>query len=106
MAETRDVVRLSPRISPRLIAQVERLDDERVPIAEVYRRLGEAADRLELTRPSYERVRQLVRDARRRRRFAGPTTTAVLADVVLRVRPPDALGEHLAGVELPRRPSR
>jgi hypothetical protein len=100
------MVCLSPRISPRLIAQLERLDDERVPVAEVYRRVGEAADRLGLTRPSYERVRELVRDARRRRRFAAPSTADVLADVVLRVRPPDALADHLAGIELPPRSGR
>jgi hypothetical protein len=74
-------------------------DDRRVPIAETYRRLGIEADRLGLTRPSYERVRELVHRERSIRR--GPSTTSVLVDIAWRVRPPDALLDHLSGVGVP-----
>ena len=76
-----------------------RLDDRSVPIAETYRRLGIEADHLGLTRPSYERVRELVHRERSIRR--GPSTTSVLVDVAWRVRPPDALLDHLSGVGVP-----
>jgi len=76
-----------------------RLDDRSVPIAETYRRLGNEADHLGLTRPSYERVRELVHRERSIRR--GPSTTSVLVDVAWRVRPPDALLDHLSGVGVP-----
>jgi len=76
-----------------------RLDDRGVPIAETYRRLGIEADHLGLTRPSYERVRELVHRERSIRR--GPSTTSVLVDVAWRVRPPDALLDHLSGVGVP-----
>lgn len=58
------VVPSSPRISPLLLVALERLDDPYVPIAEVARQLGREADRLGLTRPSYDRVRELVHERR------------------------------------------
>ncbi len=79
----------APRISPRLVAALERLDDRSLPIAEVHRRLGAEADRLGLTRPSYQRVRELVQEQRRRPR--APTTVRVLIDVAMRLGPPGAL---------------
>lgn len=54
----------APRIAPELIAALERVDDESIPIAEVARRLGAEADRLGLPRPSYDRVRELVHERR------------------------------------------
>jgi hypothetical protein len=91
---------LAPRIRPRLLDALVRLDDERFPIAETCRRVGAEADRLGLTRPSYQRVRVLVHEARRLRRR--PTTADVLVDVVMRVRPPEALLDHVSGVGVPR----
>jgi hypothetical protein len=82
----------APRISHHLLDAIVRLDDRRVPIAEVNRRVGAAADRLGYPRPSYQRVRELVHLARRVRRRS-PSTATVVADVVLRVRPPHALWE-------------
>jgi len=79
---------------------VARLDDRKSPIAEVYRRVAEEAERLGLPRPSYQRVRLLVHEARRIRRHE-PTTAGVLADVALRVRPPDAFLDHVSGVGVP-----
>jgi hypothetical protein len=69
-------------------------------IAEVRRRVGVEADRLGLPRPSYERVRELVHESRRLR--AQVTTGDVLLDVAFRVRPPDAVLDHISGVGVPR----
>jgi hypothetical protein len=96
------VLAFAPRISPRLLEALVRLDDRRVPIAEVNRRLGAEAERLGLTRPSYQRVRELVHQARRLRRFQ-PSTLSVLVDVAMRARPPDALVYHLSGFGVPVR---
>ena len=85
----------APRIDSRLVAALERLDDRAVPIADTYRRVVAVARELGLVRPSYEQVRALVHDARRRGRR--PSTGDVLLDVAFRTRPPTALGDHLAG---------
>jgi hypothetical protein len=79
------VVSAAPRISRRLIEELVRLDDERVPIAETYRRVAAEAERLGLTRPSYQRIR-------------------VLLDVATRVRPPEAFLHHVSGVGVPEVP--
>jgi hypothetical protein len=71
-----------------------------MPIAEVRRLLGAEAQRLGLSRPSYERVRVLVHELRARR--AEPTTADVLWDVTTRVRPPDAVAKHIAGTLPPK----
>jgi hypothetical protein len=89
----------APRIPPKVLEVIVRADDRRLPIAEVNRRVGREAQRLGHAKPSYQRVRQLVHQARRIRR--GPTTTSVLVDVALRVRPPEALVDHLSGIGLP-----
>lgn len=96
------MVTIAPRISRRLIEELVQLDDERVPIAETYRRVAAEADRLGLTRPSYQRMRVLVHQSRQLRR--GPTTASVLLDVATRVRPPEAFLEHISGVGVPEVP--
>jgi hypothetical protein len=58
------VVTLAPRISGRLIEAIVRFDDRSRPIAETNRRVGVEAERLGLTRPSYQRVRELVHQVR------------------------------------------
>jgi hypothetical protein len=78
------------------VAAVERLDDRSLPIAEVNRRVGAEAERLGLPRPSYERVRELVHEARRRR--AKPGTARVLLDISTRVRHPEELLDHVSGI--------
>ena len=83
-------------MSPRLLETLVRSDDRSVPIAETCRRVGAEADRIGLARPSYERVRLLVHESRRIHR--GPSTARVLADVAFRVRPPEAVLDHLSGV--------
>ena len=97
----------APRIGPRLLAAIVRLDDPRLPIAETCRRVGAEAERLGLPRPSYQRVRELVHRARRLRR--GPSTTQVLVDIIARSRPPQAFVTHISGVgvaDLERGPPR
>lgn len=96
---------IAPRISPKLIEAIVRFDDRTRPIAETSRRVGREAERLGLPRPSYERVRELVHTMRRIRR--GPTTASVLVDIAFRLRPPEALVDHLSGAGVPdltRRP--
>jgi hypothetical protein len=90
----------APRITPRLEAAIARADDPFVPIAEVCRRAGAAAEELGLPRPSYESVRAYVHRARRRRREPG--TATFVADVIFRVRPPTAVLDHASGVGVPR----
>ena len=92
----------APRISYRLLRSLDRLDDPKIPIAEVNRRPGAEAWRLGLPRPSYQRVRVLVHQLRRIRRRRGPSTGAILFDIALRTRPPEALLDHLSGVGVPR----
>jgi hypothetical protein len=90
---------IAPRISPRLIEAIARFDKPPLPIAETSRRIGREAERLGLPRPSYERIRELVHELRRLRR--GPTTASVLLDVAFRVRPPEAVLDHISGVGVP-----
>jgi hypothetical protein len=80
----------APRLDPRLVKAIVRLDDPSVPIAESYRRSREHAADLEVPRPSYECFRQLVHEARRarRRRRANRDT---LIRVALYLEPVDAL---------------
>jgi hypothetical protein len=80
----------APRIDPLLVKALRRLDDPSRPIAETHRRLGEVADRLGLTRPSYQNVRLLVHD-HRERRTVRPTLAEILLDVSFRTRSPEAL---------------
>ena len=94
----------APRPDVRLIAAIERLDDPYVRIAETNRKVGLVAEALGLTRPSYEQVRRIVHDARRRGRR--PTTGDVLLDIAFQVRPPMSFGEHVAGVLPPEPPGR
>jgi hypothetical protein len=57
-------VRFASHFSPRLLDEVDALSERAVPIAEINRRVGAKAQRLGVTKPSYERVRQLVHEAR------------------------------------------
>lgn len=95
----------APRLHPRLLNEIIRLSKARLSAAEITRRVGEKAARDGLPRPSYQRVRLLVHEARLRE--LEPSTVDVLLDVAFRVRPPDAVGAHLAGTLPPgRRPRR
>lgn len=86
----------APRLDVRLIAALEHLlRDESVPVAELNRRLGLVAEALSLPRPSYERVRLIVRD-RRSGRYALPSAGQVLLEIAARSRPADDLLKLLA----------
>ena len=80
-----------------LLAGLTRFDDESVPIAEVHRRIAALASHLGLPRPSYERIRVLVHE--HRRRGLAPTAGQLLLEVAFRSRPPDALLELLEGAK-------
>lgn len=55
------------RLTPQLVRALARLDDGSLPIAELARRVGRLAEASGGTRPSYERIRQLVHLLRRAR---------------------------------------
>jgi hypothetical protein len=90
----------APRLPPKLLDALVRLDDPRRPIAETCRRVGAEAERIGARRPSYERVRELIHQARRLKR-RGPSTTRVLVDVMFRARPPEALLDQVSGIGVP-----
>lgn len=81
----------APRIPRRLLDEIERQSQRRVPIAEMNRCVGRAAARMGLYRPSYEQVRILVHTARRLRQQSGPRVSTLAMDVAFRVRAPEAL---------------
>jgi hypothetical protein len=83
----------APRIGPMLLARIERLDDGSLPIAEVNRRVGTLASQIGLTRPSYEQIRVLIHE--HRRRGLAPTAGQILLEIAARSRPPEALLELL-----------
>jgi len=87
----------APRIHHALLAAVRRLDDEGVPIAEVYRRVAAVAEIIGCSRPSYEQIRVRVHEHRRGQ--LAPTAGEVLLAVASRGRPPEALLELLAGAK-------
>ena len=73
------MVRSGPRIDSRLVAAIARLDDGAIPIAEVCRRIGSEAESAGLTRPSYERVRELVHLSRAvREQRLGPSALQLI----------------------------
>ncbi|MDQ3067300.1 MAG: hypothetical protein M3R12_09155 [Actinomycetota bacterium] len=83
----------APRIGATLLAAIERLDDESIPIAEVYRRVAALASHLDYPRPSYQQIRILVHE--HRRQGLAPTAGQILLEVALKTRPPHALLELL-----------
>ena len=93
----------APRIPQKLLEAIVRLDDPRLPIAEISRRVGRKAWELGLPKPSYQRVRELIHQARRLRRRR-PPTTSVLLDIAFGVRPPDHLVDVLTRDVKPRPP--
>ena len=59
---------LSPN-DPRIAVLVAELDCADAPMAQTWREVGAAAERLGMRRPSYQHVRRLVRIERRRRQL-------------------------------------
>jgi hypothetical protein len=94
-------VQFAPRISPRLIDCIERLSARRAPIAEINRLVGAEAERLGLPRPSYQRVRELVHQARELQ--TGHVSDAeILLDIATRRRSPAAITELAVRPPRPR----
>jgi hypothetical protein len=96
------MVTMAPRIPMRLLDEIERLSRRRLPIAEINRRVGRAAWRMSLPRPSYERVRVLVHAARRLRRLSPKAYTALAYEVAFRLKPPAALVDRFGEGPRPR----
>lgn len=87
---------MAPRLDPRLLEVIVRLERPGLSFAEVYRLTREPAANLGVPRPSYETVRILVHDARRERarRRANRET---LIRVALYLDGPEALGRLESG---------
>lgn len=83
---------LSPN-DPRVAVLVTELDDSTIPMAETWRQVARAAERLGMQRPSYQHVRRLVRIERRRRRLeaAGRQVLGRAATTVAAGRVPSAV---------------
>ena len=62
------MVASAPRYADALVEAIHRLDDGRLPLAELARRVGREAEALGLVRPSYVHVRRLAQAERERRR--------------------------------------
>ena len=90
----------APRIEPLLLAAIERLDDDALPIAEVYRRVAALAGEVGLARPSYEQIRKRVHE--HRLRGLAPTAGRIVLDVALKKRPPHALLDLLEPPDDPK----
>jgi hypothetical protein len=89
---------LSPR-DVRIQVLVAALDEADVPFAETWRAVGEAAERLGLSRPGYHLVRILVRAERLRRRARTEVRQAALG-VVGAIGSPLALDVKIAAEKL------
>ena len=87
--------RSAVRSDPRIVAAVVRMDDGRMPFAEINRRVGAVAELIGVPRPSYEQVRLLVHEVRRARRHPG--VGQVLLEVAFQARPVGAVLDALAG---------
>jgi hypothetical protein len=87
----------APRISVRLLDEIDRLAARPVRAAEICRAIGERAEEQGFRRPSYEQVRLHVQASRRRPRRV--STAKVLPDVALRLEHPDAFLQHVSGTQ-------
>ena len=85
-------MQFAPRFSPRLLDVIERHAVDRRPIAEINRRVGDEAERLGLPRPSYQRVRVLVHEARALHAAFIPATD-ILLDIATRTKSPYAISQ-------------
>jgi hypothetical protein len=72
----------SPRLDERLRTAAVAFDDSSWPIAETWRRVGRAAEELELPRPGYDTIRLIVRDHRRRRAEVRRLLEPVVGDLL------------------------
>jgi len=96
------VLVFAPRMPQRLLDVIERRAHDKVPIAEINRRVGAAAAEMRLYKPSYEQVRSLVHAARELRRSAPKSVTTVAAELMFRVIPPRTAAGYWAEGPTPR----
>jgi hypothetical protein len=91
----------APRIDQRLLRLIDAAGAD-TSAAELTRALGRAVTALGLARPSYERVRILLRSSRDRK--AEVTNVDLLIDIAMRTRPANDAETRLYGEPLPYRP--
>ena len=91
----------APRIDSQLLRVLERAPSD-LSAAEVTRLVGQVADALGLTRPSYQQIRIRLRGAREEK--ARVSNLEVLLDIALNLRPAYDLPNRLYGDPLPWRP--
>lgn len=84
------MVAIAPRYSERLLGMIEALDDEELSLAEVARRVGSAAERAGLTRPSPVHVRALLAELRLQREEERAARRAAFEEMTRRL--PYAIG--------------
>lgn len=77
----------APRYDRRLVRAIRRLDDESLPIAEVWRRVGAVAWKLGVPRPSYVHVRRIVVSERERAAELREIRNEALVGLVSRMAP-------------------
>ena len=87
-------MRSAARITPDVLELLDRLDDGRLPIAEIARRLGAVVELSGQPRPSYERVRQLVRELRLDRQDSGPSHLQLAVEVTTGLRSRDSFNRE------------
>jgi hypothetical protein len=80
----------------RLLDEIERRAFDRVPIAEINRRVGRAAAEMRLYKPSYQQVRVLVHTARELRRAAPKSVPTIAGEVLFRVIPIQSVSGYWA----------
>ena len=85
----------APRITNRLLNEIDRLARGPDRPSEICRAIGERAEEQGLRRPSYEQVRVHVQCARRQPRRV--STGRVLVEVGLRLHHPDVFLQHVSG---------
>ncbi|HEY3184112.1 MAG TPA: hypothetical protein VGJ77_14820 [Gaiellaceae bacterium] len=91
------MARSAVRLPQQLLEEIDRLAAKEISIADIWRRIGELAERRGLPRPSYERIRILVHEAHLR--SLRPSAGEILLDVTFGARPLTATLDALAGTE-------
>jgi hypothetical protein len=84
------MVMSAPRYSERLLGMIEALDDEELTLAEVVRRVGGAAERAGIVRPSPSHIRAVVAELRHRRGEDREAARAAFGEMTRRL--PYAIG--------------
>ena len=83
--DAESVVASAPRYPDRLLGMIEALEDEEISLAEVARRVGAAAERAGITRPSPVHVRALAAELRWQRARDRDARRAALEEMTSRL---------------------